>query len=73
MLAVVSPAKSLDFSENELSTHFSHPEFLSTSKKLVKSLRTLSESELMKLMSISEKLASTNKERFENFKTPFHS
>lgn len=74
MIAVLSPAKTLDF---EHSTNFDHtlPKFQKEALQLVDVLQEKSEKEVQKLMSISEKLASLNVERYHNFtkkKDPKH-
>lgn len=71
MLAVISPAKKLDFeTETTLSTH-TQPDFLNKSKNLVKDARKLSRRDLANLMGISEQLADLNFQRFKSFKPPF--
>jgi len=71
MLAVISPAKKLDFeTETTFSTH-SQPDFLAKSKKLVKDACKLSRQDLKNLMGISEQLADLNFQRFKSFKPPF--
>mgnify|MGYP006267843457 CR=1 FL=1 len=70
MLLLLSPAKTLDFSEPALELH-EQPRMLEDSKALVKVLRRQSESDLMKLMNISEDLAAVNRERYQDFETPF--
>jgi cytoplasmic iron level regulating protein YaaA (DUF328/UPF0246 family) len=71
MLAILSPAKTLDFETPAGIDQFSKPEFLAESKKLISRLRQLSEGDLAALMSISPKLAALNHERFQQWKTPF--
>ncbi len=71
MLALLSPAKKLDF-ESELQTDTtSQPELLQDAKKLVKQARTLTSADLQSMMKISEKLADLNVQRFRDFKPPF--
>ena len=71
MLALISPAKKLDFeSDPTLDTH-TQPDFLPQSKKLVGAARKLSRQDLRNLMGISEKLADQNFQRFKEFKPPF--
>ena len=71
MLAVISPAKTLDFETPSLTNSSSCPEFLDHSQKLINKLRTLSESKLCSLMSISSKLAALNKQRYQDWNLPF--
>lgn len=70
MIILLSPAKTLDFSESTTQVH-SEVRLLSNSKKLVKVLKKKTPTELQSLMSISEKLAEENFERYHNFSTPF--
>lgn len=71
MLALISPAKKLDFeTEPTLDSH-SQPDFLPQSKKLVSAARKLSRQDLRNLMGISEQLADQNFQRFKDFKPPF--
>lgn len=70
MIIVLSPAKTLDFSPIETSL-VSQPRFLEESNKLVKVLKKKSSTDIQKLMSVSEKIANLNVERYKTFKTPF--
>lgn len=72
MKIIISPAKSLDFNSKVPTNKYSQPRFLDQSKKLNKTLRTLSKNELANLMSISNDLASLNFERNQNWNTPFN-
>ena len=71
MLAVISPAKTLDFETPSLTNSSSCPEFLDHSQNLINKLRTLSESKLCSLMSISSKLAALNEQRYQDWSLPF--
>ena len=71
MLAVISPAKTLDFETPSLVKSSSSPEFLDHSYKLIKKLRKLPKSELSTLMSISPKLAALNEQRYKDWNIPF--
>ena len=57
MLAVVSPAKKLDFETDAPEMAVSQPAFLEDTKELIEVARKKSRSDLMKLMGISENLA----------------
>ena len=71
MLALISPAKKLDFeSETTLSSH-SLPEFIDRASELVKSARQLSRAKLAQTMKLSDNLADLNYRRFQSFNTPF--
>lgn len=70
MIAVLSPAKSLDFETEPLTPSFSVGAFLGETDRLVTTMRRKKPKELMKLMSISEKLATLNADRFSTFEPP---
>ncbi|MDM1279010.1 peroxide stress protein YaaA [Acinetobacter indicus] len=71
MLALISPAKTLDY-ESALPTD-SHtlPRLLAHSQELIDVSRTLSASEIVNLMSVSEKIANLNVERFRDWQADF--
>ena len=69
MLAIVSPAKKMDFGELKRTLAHTDPEFFSDTKKLIKSVRKLSQSDIKKLMSLSEPLTELNFQRFKAFKS----
>lgn len=71
MLAVVSPAKKLDFETDVPEMAVSQPAFLDDSEELIEVARKKSRSDLMKLMGISENLADLNYQRFQHFSRPF--
>jgi cytoplasmic iron level regulating protein YaaA (DUF328/UPF0246 family) len=71
MLAVISPAKKLDFETLSHYPDFSQPAFLDRSKVLVEKAKRLSRAELGQTMNISDKLSDLNYRRFQNFSTPF--
>ncbi len=67
MLAVLSPAKKLNFDPMDKDLIQSQPAFHDDANALAEIARKLSVSDLQKLMKISEKLASLNKDRFAAF------
>jgi uncharacterized protein len=67
MLAVLSPAKKLNFDPLDESFAKSLPDFQADANVLAKAARKLSVADLRKLMKISEDLASLNKKRFAAF------
>ncbi len=69
MLALISPAKSLDFAEHPFAFETTKPAFQKEANMLVDAARGLSASDLSKLMSISDDLATLNHKRFKAFKT----
>ncbi|MBL6947513.1 MAG: peroxide stress protein YaaA [Rhodospirillales bacterium] len=71
MLAIISPAKKLDFETEPKSAHFTQPDFLDQSQILVEKARSLSRAELGRTMKISDKLSDLNFRRFQDFATPF--
>jgi cytoplasmic iron level regulating protein YaaA (DUF328/UPF0246 family) len=71
MLITISPAKTLDFSQQGACQDHSTPDFLKESRELIKATRKLSPEELGELMGISQKLALLNYQRYRQWKTPF--
>jgi cytoplasmic iron level regulating protein YaaA (DUF328/UPF0246 family) len=71
MLAVISPAKTLDFESQCPTKKHSEPDFLERSHQLVGKLSKLSRPKLAELMNISEKLATENHRRFQDWQIPF--
>jgi cytoplasmic iron level regulating protein YaaA (DUF328/UPF0246 family) len=69
MLAIISPSKTQDFSECNIEK-FSQTRQQESSNELVSILKNQSQSQISKLMSISEKLSALNFERFQKFKIP---
>lgn len=71
MLALISPAKKLDFeSETTMSAH-SQPHFLEQAGKLATTARRLSRAKLARTMNLSKSLAELNYQRFQDFNPPF--
>jgi len=70
MIILLSPAKTLDFTESPMGTH-SDPRLLKDSSKLVKVLKKKSVTDLKTLMKVSDNIATLNVERFQQFSTPF--
>ncbi len=71
MLALVSPAKKLDFTELAAPMAHSQPDFLERSKVLIDAARKLSRAELSRLMKLSDPLTELNFQRFKAFTLPF--
>ncbi len=67
MLLVISPAKTLDFENARVVEQKSNPVFAKQAKELVGVLKKHTADELMKLMSISDKLAALNHMRFKQW------
>lgn len=66
MLIVLSPAKRLDFTE-AIDAPATSRRFVEETASLAKTTRRLTRADLRKLMSISDKLADLNRERFQAF------
>lgn len=66
MLALVSPAKKLDFSELSKPLPYSRSEFTDETQSLVKTARRLSRPKLRKLMNLSAALTDLNYQRFQD-------
>src|SRR5690606_16720790 len=71
MLALLSPAKSLDFSEQSQVKKATQPAFLKDSRELIDVARKRSVQDLEALMGISTSLAELNRQRFQEWKLPF--
>lgn len=67
MLALVSPAKKLDFNELDRPLPHSTAVFAKETKALVKTARKLSQTELQRLMKLSDSLSELNHKRFKSF------
>lgn len=67
MLILISPAKTLDFESASPNVKTTEPDFLPDSSKLIETLQKASPSKISKLMSISDKLAELNYERFQQW------
>ncbi|MEM8906317.1 MAG: peroxide stress protein YaaA [Bacteroidota bacterium] len=70
MIALLSPAKTLDFDKSKVKT-FSTPRLLDQSEQLVQVLRKKKASDLKSLMGVSDKIATLNVERYQNYQAPF--
>ena len=71
MLAILSPAKTLDFDSPLTTDQHSAPEFTKESKALIKTLRQLEPSDIGSLMGISDKLATLNHDRYSHWSAKF--
>lgn len=71
MIIVVSPAKKLDFSSDEVKENWTIPDYLNRTEELVKVARKLTRAEIAGLMKLSDKLADLNYNRYKDFSTPF--
>lgn len=71
MLALVSPAKKLDFESEWLGDEHSQPQLLEHSFELAGVLKSYSKVKLQSLMKLSDNLGELNYARFQRFSTPF--
>lgn len=71
MLAIISPAKKLDFQTKPPINKYTIPDLLEDAKILVDILKNAPIEMLIKLMNISYGLAETNLERYKNWRLPF--
>jgi len=71
MLAVISPAKTLDFENTHTTPELTQPVLLENSVYLIEKLRKLSLKKIGEMMEISPKLAELNHQRYLDFNTPF--
>jgi hypothetical protein len=71
MLMVISPAKTLDYNSEPLTSRFTQPEHLDQSQLLIDQLRQLSPAQIGELMKLSDPLAGLNAARYGSWQTPF--
>lgn len=67
MIVVISPAKTLDFEEKDSNLPMSEPRFLDKSQEIVNEISNYDSYSLEKLMKISNKLATLNRDRFQKW------
>jgi uncharacterized protein len=68
MIAIISPAKTLDF-EKKIDLPHTLPRFKTEANSLVRELRKKNPADLQTLMDISDNLATLNVDRFHNYST----
>lgn len=71
MLALISPAKTLDYETTLPTDIYTQPRLLAQSQQLIDVCRKLSASEIASLMTVSEKIANLNVERFRDWNADF--
>lgn len=71
MKIVISPAKSLDYHSDLPTTKKTMPQFLEQAESLNAKMASKSKNVIGKLMSISDKLAELNYQRYQDFSIPF--
>ncbi len=72
MIITLSPSKGQDFVEPPLCSKYTQPRDLKESVLLIEALRKLDEAAIKALMSVSDKIARLNVERFQAFSPPFN-
>ncbi len=71
MLALISPAKTLDYETPIKLKDHTQPRFLDHSHTLIETLKPYSSKRVAKLMNLSSKLSDLNVERYREWHTPF--
>ncbi|MFV5367695.1 peroxide stress protein YaaA [Acinetobacter junii] len=72
MLALISPAKTLDYTTALPTDTHTQPRLLEQSQQLIDMCRKLSATEIASLMTVSEKIANLNVERFRDWNAEFN-
>lgn len=67
MITIISPAKTLDFTEDKRINHHSKPMFLKEASIIAKEMKRYSPEEMEKLMRISPKLSELNYSRYKEW------
>src|SRR5690606_21637758 len=71
MIAVISPAKTLDYETPPVTNTYSQPAFLEDSRILVEQLKTMSPEDISSLIKIRVQLGVLNANRYQTWQTPF--
>lgn len=71
MLTLISPAKKLDYEQQDERRPHTEPELLDHAQELLSDLKTLSPQDVCALMGLSDKLGALNYERFQAWQRPF--
>ena len=71
MLAVISPAKNLDYDTPVNTSEHTQPVMLKDAEQLIKRCKRLAPQDIGSLMSISDKLADLNAQRYHDWTLPF--
>ena len=71
MLTLISPAKKLDYAQQDERRSHTQPELLDHAQELLSDLKTLSPQDVCALMGLSDKLGALNYERFQAWQRPF--
>lgn len=71
MITILSPAKTLDFEPRKQLKKHTQPLYLEDARELITKLAKLSKPQVARLMSLSDKLAQLNVERYRSWALPF--
>ena len=71
MFIVISPAKTLDYESPLNTTEFTQPRLLEHSSEIIETCKKLSASQIATLMTVSEKIATLNAARFQDWHADF--
>jgi len=72
MIAILSPAKTLDFETTNSFKEFTIPGFIEDSKELISQLKKIRVNELSTLMGLSHSLSELNVKRYQNWSSDFN-
>ena len=72
MLAILSPAKTLDFESEHNFPQYTHPEFIKDSAYLVDELKQMTSEDMSRLMKISSSLGDLNTKRYKSWNVDFN-
>lgn len=71
MLALISPAKKLDYETEWSDDRVTQPVLLDHAAKLAAQLKDVSQADIQELMHLSDKLGALNYDRYQDYTTPF--
>lgn len=71
MITLLSPSKKLNFNEQDIVHSYTQCDFIQSAELLANEAKNLTENDLKDLMSISDKLAKLNRDRFDRWSLPF--
>ena len=71
MITLLSPSKKLNFNEQDIVHSHTQCDFIQSAELLANEAKNLTENDLKDLMSISDKLAKLNRDRFDRWSLPF--
>lgn len=72
MLILISPAKKLDFETAPITDRHTQCAFLDDAQELINTVKQLSQTEIAKLMHLSDNLAELNVQRYQDWSLPFN-